>query len=50
MGFIIFLLLLAIIYVGAGFLVTYTKAQSNDNVFDTDWEKILTWPKDVFGK
>ena len=50
MGLIIFLLVVGVLYVGAGFLVTYVNAQSKDDEFKVDWNKIFTWPKDVFGK
>ena len=50
MVLLIILLAVGILYVGAGFLATYINAQSKDDEFKVDWNKILTWPKDVFGK
>ena len=44
-----FLLVACVTYVGIGFLVTYINAQSKDDEFVTDWNKILKWPKLVFG-
>jgi len=40
----------AILYVGAGFLVTYINAQSRDDEYKIDWKAILKWPRVVFPK
>jgi len=48
MGIIITLLVLAGLYVGAGFLVTLVNAKGRDDEFKVEWDKILRWPKDVF--
>lgn len=49
MWIIVLLLVIGVLYVGAGFLVTFVNAQSRDDKFKVDWNKILTWPKLVFG-
>ena len=48
--FITIVLVLAVLYVGAGFAVTYINAKSRDDEFKIDWMKILKWPRAVFPK
>ena len=43
-------LVLAVLYVGVGFIVTYANAASKDDEYEVNWDEILSWPKDVFGK
>jgi len=48
MAVIITLIVLAGLYVGAGFLVGLVNAKARDDEFTVDWVQILRWPKDVF--
>ncbi len=42
------LILLAVLYVGVGFLQCRVVAKTKGEVFKLDWRKLITWPKDVF--
>jgi len=43
-------LVLAVLYVGAGFVVTYVNGYARGDTFKINWKAILTWPKGVFFK
>ena len=49
MWFLILLILCAS-YIGCGFVASKVEAKCKKEGFKADWNKILTWPKDVFGK
>ncbi len=44
------LLIGGILYIGAGFLVTFVNAQGRGDIFKVNWTEILRWPKSVFGR
>jgi len=44
----LFLLWLALSYVGAGVLFEYTVAQVRKDPFDFEWTEILKWPANLF--
>ena len=44
------LLILASIYIGAGFLVTFVNAMGRGDTFKVNWDEILRWPKGVLGR
>ena len=50
MWFIWMLLALSVMYVAIGVIAIYINGQSKDEEFKFDWTKVLSWPKDVFGK
>jgi hypothetical protein len=47
--FIVTLLFLGILWIGAGFLITYTQAKERKILFEFKWNPILTWPE-IFKK
>jgi hypothetical protein len=49
MGIIATLLVLAILWVGAGVLVTYVQSKERKLPFKFNWNKIFTWPE-IFKK
>jgi len=43
------IIVLAGVYVGAGFLTTFQKSKLKKEEFKVDWTDILKWPVDIFG-
>ena len=47
---LIIALAFVVLYIGAGFLVTFVNGHARGDTFKVVWKDILTWPKGVFFK